>query len=87
MANMNGRVELVRAMDYIARSVNNEDFIDQWLTFGVADGDGTQDDEYLSDMYCDDECLKSLMDTFLSIMTKARKDGGLYCDGICGGEK
>ena len=84
------RIEFVKAMDMIARSVNDEEILEQWLTFGVADEDINEDtpDEYIADMYCEPDCMKSLLDTFLSVMTKARKSGGLFVDlEVCGGEK
>ena len=78
------RANMVRAMEEIARCVNNEDwFYGLWLTEGVADGDikeGTTDEEL--ECYCDDDSLKELMYTFLKLMQLARDDGGLYCDGV-----
>ena len=77
------RYKAVRAMDFLARSVNNENHIDLWLSKGVADGDITEDtpDEALND-YIDDDTFADLMETFLYVMYKAYKDGGLYINGI-----
>ena len=77
------RVELVRAMELIARAVNDEDVFMTWLISGVADGDineSTTDEEL--DYYTEDENFADLMDTFLYLMSKAKKSGGLYADGI-----
>lgn len=81
------RINMVRAMETIARSVNDESAFDLWLYLGVADGDIDDDttDEELED-YCDDETFAELMDTFLKLMARAKKSGGLYCDGITSGE-
>ena len=78
------RNKLVCAMEYIARQINDEDVFECWLVSGIADGeiaygDMTADCEYY---YNDDERFADLMDTFLWVMEKAYKTGGLYCDGI-----
>lgn len=81
------RVALVRAMETVARAVNDEElFIRIWLELGVADGDidETTTDEEL-DYYITDESFRDLMDTFMYLMSKAYKSGGLYCDGVLGG--
>lgn len=78
------RTAMVRAMDNIARSVNNEELVvGYWFSLGVADGDITDktSDEDLEG-YCDDDTFKELMYTFLKLMEMAREDGGIYCDGI-----
>lgn len=77
------RIEFVRAMETIARAVNDEEKFMFWLQNGVADGDirkDTPDDEL--EYYTDDETFAELMDTFLDLMLMARS-GGLYVDGIC----
>lgn len=77
------RVNVVRAMETIARCTNDESAFDLWLSMGVADGDIDENstDEEL-EYYCDDETFADLMDTFLKLMARAKKSGGLYCDGI-----
>ncbi|MCQ2416360.1 MAG: hypothetical protein MJ071_00945 [Oscillospiraceae bacterium] len=77
------RIEVVRAMETIARTVNNENIFMEWLTYGVADGDireGTEDDEL--EYYTRDEEYSELMGTFLNVMKSASKSGGLYSDGV-----
>ena len=81
--NMKKRVELVRAMETIARCINDEDIFMGWLMGGVADGDITSEttDEDL-EYYCDDDTLADLMACFLRKMVAAKKSGGLYCNGV-----
>lgn len=78
------RAKMVRSMEYLVRSINNEDIMYSWLLCGVADGDinGQETDEDIVDYYEDDETFAELMDLFLKLMSKAHKDGGLYCDGV-----
>ena len=83
------RLKMVKAMEYIARQVNNEEVFEDWLMNGVADGDidygsleiNTDDFEIL-DYYTNDKTFPDLMKTFLRVMKYARLDGGLYCGGI-----
>lgn len=78
------RCKAVRAMDFLARSVNNEDILyGKWLMGGVADGDIDEDttDEDL-DYYIEDENFSDIMACFLRCMADAKSDGGLYIDGI-----
>lgn len=83
------RIKMVKAMEFIARKLNDENHIMPWLSVGVADGDIEHgdlevkaDDAENLDGYLDDENFADLMDTFLCCMKKAAKDGGLYCDGV-----
>lgn len=86
-ADMKERAELVKAMETIARCINNESVFESWLMYGVADGDITGDEDDDIEYYCEDENLKELIDLFMRLMVRARKSGGLYIDGICAGEK
>ena len=86
------RIKMVKAMEFIARQINDEDVLEQWLIYGVADGDIAYgnlnielDDEADLDYYIDDQSFASLMDDFLTVMADASKDGGLYCDGVVSG--
>lgn len=94
MANMKERIKMVKAMEYIARQVNDEDiFFGSWLMCGVADGDITYGDLTVNDsqgidwdeayQYCeDDDDFADLMGLFLRVMRRAEKSGGLYCDNV-----
>lgn len=91
------RAELLVAMDLIARATNNEDFtINGWLVGGIADGDidyGLCDHETnvlniaSDDWYMDDRNFASIIECFMHTVAMARKDGGIYCNGICAGER
>lgn len=83
------RIQMVKAMEFIARQINNEDIFEVWLALGVADGDIDYgnvaleaDDAEILGYYTDDETFAELMGLFLRVMREASKDGGLYCDGI-----
>ena len=77
------RCEMVRAMETVARAVNDEEVFEGWLMCGVADGDidDTTTDEEL-EYYIEDKHFAELMDTFLRVMSRAEKSGGLYVDGV-----
>ena len=75
------RIELLRAMDLLARSCNNEHHIDYWLAVGIADGDAESDEE-LAYYAEDDERFSETMSSFLKTMWLAYLKGGLYCDGV-----
>ena len=88
--NVQDRVKMVKAMEFIARQINDEEVFWGWLMEGVAD-----EDIYYGDLaatpsdvadsaedYIEDRSFADLMDTFLWCMSKAYKSGGLYCDGI-----
>ena len=86
------REKMVRAMEYIARQVNDEMVFENWLMDGVADGDidygdicpnGDENLEY----YLEDKNFKYLMSEFLYVMNKAWKSGGLYCDHVVSYDK
>ena len=92
--NTEERIKMVKAMEFICRQVNDEDNIGAWLTLGVADGDieygdlevretDVEDLEY----YLKDERFGDLMDTFLFVMKKSWKSGGLFCDGVVSKEE
>lgn len=76
------RVKVVRAMELLARCINDEEVFETWLMYGVADGDidETTTDEEL-EYYAEDETFAELMGTFLRVMARAKKSGGLYADG------
>lgn len=81
--NKTKRIKLIKAMEMLARAVNDESVFMAWLTLGVADGDITEntDDDDL-EYYTDDDVFADLMDTFLDLMSDAKKSGGLYFDNV-----
>ena len=83
------RAKLVKAMELIARQVNDEEVFDGWLMNGVADGDieygdleVTNEDAENLEYYIRDKDFADIMAVFLRVMARAQKSGGLYCDGI-----
>lgn len=85
------REKMVRAMEFIARQINNEEVFEYWLMEDVADGDIDYGDLNCSDnfdeWYIEDEHFRDIMTDFLKIMVGAWKDGGLYCDGVVSADK
>ena len=80
---------MVKAMEFIARNLNDEDIFETWLMDGVADGDIAygnltveSDDLDNLETYIEDESFADMMDTFIHMMKAACKSGGLYCDKI-----
>lgn len=82
------RIKMVKAMEFICRQINDEGVFNGWLMIGIADGDveygdlDAQDKDGILDYYVEDVHFADLMDSFLRVMARARKSGGLYCDGI-----
>lgn len=71
---MEEKAKFLRAMDYIARCVNDEEVFDSWLMCGIADGDcAVMTDEELVEYY--DDGLESIIGCFLRLMRSAGKDG------------
>lgn len=93
-ANLSERIKMVKAMEFICRRINDEDVFECWLANGVADGDieygdlSVETTEPDTTRYAEDnERFADLMDTFLWVMKKAGKSGGLYCDGVVSKEE
>ena len=91
MKNLPERIKMVKAMEFIARQINDEElFCDWWLTAGVADDDieygdleAKPDDIETLEYYIKDENFEDLMSLFLKMMHKAYiHNSGLGCDGI-----
>ena len=88
--NIAERTKMVEAMEYICRQLNNENHLITWFMAGVADGDieygefdaNDQNAQYYAK---DDDNFAELMQLFLNIMARAKKSGGLYCDGVVSG--
>lgn len=88
------RIKMVKAMEFIARNINDEEVFEGWLYNGVADGDIPYgnlnietDDEDILEYYIRDEEFSDLMWLFLNLMQRAFKSGGLYCDDIVSGDE
>ena len=86
------REKMVRAMEFIARQVNDEELLyNRWLMYGVADEDIEYGDLNCSDnfdeSYLEDDAFYNLMTCFLRTMVGAWKDGGLCCDDVVSADK
>ena len=83
------RMKMVKAMEYIARQLNDEGIFESWLADGVADGDIAYGDldtyADFDDWYIEDQHFSDLMETFLRCMKAAKRSGGLYCDRVVSG--
>ena len=92
--NIPERIKMVKAMEFLARQINDEDVFYFWLGDGVADGDIPYGDlsvpaddtpikEDAAYWYCEsDRRFAELMGTFVRRMKRACDSGGLYCDGV-----
>ena len=89
--NKTERIKMVKAMEFIARKMNDEEIFSGWLAIGVADEDiapgdlsvRPEDESALAGYYEDDSDFAELMDTFLHLMHRSYAiKGGLYCDGV-----
>ena len=86
------RIDMLKSMNTIARSINNESLIHIWLTYGVEDGDLT--DEQLFNDYGDDKTFADIMALFCRLMRYVNTDdnveetdrnkgnGLLFCDWV-----
>lgn len=87
--NTTDRIKMVKAMEFVARQVNDEGVFESWLIGGVADGDIKYGDLEVRDedredlaVYIEDESFADLMHTFLYVMKNASRSGGLCCDRV-----
>ena len=83
------KIKLIKAMEFIARQVNDETVFEEWLMDGVADGDIRYGDLNVNmedadnfEYYLENENFAYLMGLFLRMMSRAKKSGGLYCRGV-----
>ena len=87
--NLKERVSVIRAMDTIVRSLNDEEYVAWWLEDGVPDGEideGTADEElyWLAD---DDESFADIMSTFIKIMRRQPVNGAMWVDNVLSKEE
>lgn len=94
--NIEERIKMVKAMEYIARQINDENVFDSWLTVGVADGDieygdlevaQPPEEDRAFDYAEGDEAFAELMEVFLRCMKRAYSNEGLYCNGVVSNTK
>lgn len=84
------RARTVKAMETLARCINDENILDSWLMYGVADGDISNDTtiaEIVGMGYANEKAFSELVECFLRCMSRVRESGGLYCGKVCAGEE
>jgi hypothetical protein len=87
--NLKERVSVIRAMDTIVHSLNDENDILWWLGSGVPDGEinTKTTDEELYWLVDDDESFADIMSTFIKIMRKQPINGAMWVDNILSKEE
>lgn len=87
--NLKERVSVIRAMDTIVRSLNDERDILWWLDSGVPDGEINEEttDEELSWLVDDDESFADIMSIFIKIMRRQPVNGAMWVDNVLSKEE
>lgn len=87
--NLKERVSVIRAMDTIIRSLNDERDILWWLDSGVPDGEINEEttDEELYWLVDDDESFADIMSTFIKIMRRQPVNGAMWVDNVLSKEE
>lgn len=87
--NFKERVSVIRAMDTIIRSLNDERDILWWLDSGVPDGEINEEttDEELYWLVDDDESFADIMSTFVKIMRRQPVNGAMWVDNVLSKEE
>ena len=87
--NLRERVSVVRAMDTIVRSLNDERDILWWLDSGVPDGEINEEttDEELYWLVDDDESFADIMSIFIKIMRRQPVNGAMWVDNVLSKEE
>lgn len=71
------RVKVLKALDTIAKTLNDEYYLENWFSYGVPDGeiDDTTQDNYLLDYVKNDKDWQNLLDLFVKLIRLASADG------------
>jgi len=87
--NLKERVSVMRAMDTVVRSLNDESDILWWLDSGVPDGEINKEttDEELYWLVDNDESFADIMSTFIKIMRKQPVNGAMWVDNVLSKEE
>lgn len=87
--NLKERVSIIRAMDVIVRSLNDERDILWWFDSGVPDGEINEEttDEELHWLVDDDESFADIMSTFVKIMKRQPVNGAMWVDNVLSKEE
>ena len=88
--NVAERVELLKAMDVVVRSLNDESVMDLWLTNGVPDGADDSDYEFIAENVAtpededgDTSCFEETCRCFTACIAAGAKHG-YYSGGVLG---
>lgn len=88
--NVAKRVELLKAMDVVVRSLNDESVMDLWLTNGVPDGADNSDYEFIAEDVAtpededgDTSCFEECCRCFTACIAAGAKHG-YYSGGVLG---
>lgn len=88
--NVAERVELLKAMDVVVRSLNDEEVMDLWLTNGVPDGADKSDYEFIAEDVAtpededgDTSCFEECCRCFTACIAAGAKHG-YYSGGVLG---
>lgn len=87
--NFKERVSVIRAMDTIVHSLNDENDILWWLDSGVPDGEINKEttDEELYWLVDDNESFADIMSTFIKIMRRQPVNGAMWVDNVLSKEE
>lgn len=83
---INERIKMLEAMDFIVRHFNDERAIDSWLSCGLPDG--TVEAGTIGDYVDDHDTFADIMDSFVYVMAKfchsnkEDREATIYCDGV-----
>ena len=88
--NVAERVELLKAMDVVVRSLNDESVMDLWLTNGIPDGADESDYEFIAEDVAtpeyedgDTSCFEECCRCFTACIAAGAKHG-YYSGGVLG---
>lgn len=87
--NFNERIAVIKAMDLIVRSLNDERDILWWLEDGVPDGEINEDtlEEDLQWLVEEDDMFADIMSTFTKIMRRQPVNGAMWVDNVLSKEE
>jgi hypothetical protein len=87
--NFKERIAVIKAMDLIVRSLNDERDIFWWLEDGVPDGEINEDtsEEDLQWLVEEDDMFADIMSTFIKIMRRQPVNGAMWVDNVLSKEE
>ena len=87
--NFKERIAVIKAMDTIIHSLNDEGDILWWLEYGVPDGEINEDtsEEDLQWLVEEDDVFADIMSTFIKIMRGQPVNGAMWVDNVLSKEE